>query len=77
MVLFTRMEIPSDNVTSPFGLQLGGICRVLDLVPPIFKGRIILSDKPNVQRWEIETEILPRQTRIPTGPVVYKKVYTT
>ena len=76
MVIFTRMESPSDSVYGPFGVQLGSICRLLNLVPPIFKGRQIPSEIPNVQRWEIETEILSRPTGIPTAPIVYRKVYT-
>ena len=77
MVIFTRMEVLSDNVTGPFGVQLGSIYRLLNLIPPIFKGRLVPSEIPNVQRWEIETEILSRPTGIPTAPIVYRKVYTT
>ena len=77
MVIFTRMEVLSDSVSGPFGLQLGSMCRLLNLIPPIFKGRLIPSEIPNVQRWEIETEILSRPTGIPTAPIVYREVYTS
>ena len=50
---------------------------MLDLVPPIFKGRMIPSEIPNVQRWEVETDILSRQTGILTAPIVYRKLCTT
>ena len=50
---------------------------MLDLVPPIFKGRMLPSAIPNVQRWEIEIEILSRPTGIPIAPIVYRKVYTS
>ena len=49
---------------------------MLNLVPPIFKGRQIPSEIPNVQRWEIETEILSRPVGIPTAPIVYRREYT-
>ena len=77
MVIFTRISVPSDSATCPFGKQLTGICRVLGLVPPIFKGRMIPLEIPTVHRWEIEREILPLPARIPIAPIVYKKEYTT
>lgn len=60
-----------------FGRQLTGVCRVVGLVPPIFRGRMIPSNIPNVHRWEIETHVLPRAIGTPTEPILYTKVYTT
>lgn len=77
MVPFTFTEIPRDSVTCPFGVQLNGICKDLDLAPPTFTIRTIPSEITNKQRWEIETEILPGTTRIPTEAIVYKRVYPT
>ena len=71
------MEILRDSATCPFGVQMNGICRVLDLVPPTFKIRMIPSEITDRQRWEIETEILPGTTRISTEALVYRRVYTT
>ena len=71
------MRIPSDSAHNLFGRQLMGVCRVLNIVPPIFKGRELPSDVPNVHRWEIETEILPRPIGTPTEPIIFRKEYTT
>ena len=77
MALFTHLRVPTDDDTCIFGRQLMGICRVLSIVPPIFKGRMIPSDIPTVHRWEIETEILPRPIGTPTAPIIFKKQYPT
>ena len=77
MSVFTHMRVPTDDDTCVFGRQLMGICRVLSLVPPIFKGRVVPSDVPTVHRWEIETEVLSRPIGTPTAPIVFKKKYTS
>ena len=70
MVSFTRMEVPSDSVTGPFGVQLGSICRLLNLIPPIFKGRALAdfvaewTDPTPEEPREEETES-PRDTMLP------------
>ena len=71
------MRVPTDDDTCVFGRQLMGICRVLSLVPPIFKGRVVPSDVPTVHRWEIEIEVLSRPIGTPTAPIVFKKKYTS
>ncbi|KAM0899984.1 hypothetical protein ACQ4PT_020933 [Festuca glaucescens] len=75
MAAFTHFTTPYDEDTTPFSDTLSRLCRSLNLCPPMFRGRLLPSDVPTVERWEIETTIEGRLVEPVTDTVVYLKGY--
>jgi hypothetical protein len=75
MAAFTLFKTPYDEDTIPFSDTLSRLCRSLNLRPPMFRGRLLPSDVPTVDRWEIETTIEGRLIEPVTDTVVYLKKY--
>jgi hypothetical protein len=75
MAQFTKMKTPFDDDTKSFSDQLSHLSRALKLAPPTFRGRVIPCEVPEINSWEIDTNIKGRTIAPPTETVVYLRVY--
>jgi hypothetical protein len=75
MVVFTKMKTPLDDDMEYFSDQLSRLYRMLNLAPPTFHGRELLSSIPGRTRWLIETKIKGNTIEPPTETMVYARRY--
>src|SRR4051812_28604263 len=54
---YTKVAYASLETTRLFGRQLGALARELKRIMPMFRGRMIPTSTPGVERWEIQTII--------------------
>jgi hypothetical protein len=71
------MKTPFDDDTKYFSDKLSRLSRMLNLAPPTFCGRELLSSVPRKTRWLIETKIKRCTIEPPTETVVYARRYPT
>jgi hypothetical protein len=75
MAVFTKMKTPFDDDTEYFSDQLSCLSWMLNLAPPTFHGRELLSSIPERTQWLIEAKIKGRTIEPPTETMVYARRY--
>jgi hypothetical protein len=77
MAHFTKMKTPFDDDTEYFSDQLSHLSRMINLAPPMFRGRELLCGVPGRIWWLIESKIKGCTIDPPTETVVYARRYSS